>query len=558
VWDPNDPQGAESLKVRHLIVPYTRGKGLDIGCGPWKAFPHFIGVDNHDEWSGWDWHPDVEADADDLKMFADNALDFVFSSHTLEHVEDPFRHLKEWWRVIKPGGHLVLYLPDKDYYPNMGEPGANPDHKSDFYREDIIAMMQKIGRHWIIRESERRNERQEYSFLLVFEKAKQGKHQVQLARATDGSQSCLVIRYGGFGDMIQTASIFPQLKAQGYHITLQTTPRGAEAVLNDPNIDRIQLQDKDQVPNTELQEYWVALGNEYDRVINLSESVEVTLLAIPGRRRHAMTKAARHATMNVNYIEMQHMLADVPLDPQARFYPTEKERRRAQHIIDSDIGPRPAIMWALAGSSSVHKAWPWVAEAMQLVIDHTNAAVFLVGGPETEILEHAILQTLAGQYIGMPYEQSNELTPNELREAFPQGGRVFPLCGQNGIRDALALAQLCDVVVGPETGVLNAVGQDEDVHKVVMLSHSSPENLTKHWVNVSAIEPVDVDCYPCHRMHYDDTWCPRDKETGASACAASINALTIFGAIQKGLAAWPSTTKRSLAPKEKTAQSGSG
>ena len=50
--------------------------------------------------------------------------------------------LREWWRVIRPGGHLVLYLPHKAHYPNIGQPGANPAHKHDFLPEDIVKAME--------------------------------------------------------------------------------------------------------------------------------------------------------------------------------------------------------------------------------------------------------------------------------------------------------------------------------------------------------------------------------------------------------------------------------
>ena len=46
VWKADDPQGNESGKIRWELVKWTRGRGLDVGCGPNKAFPHMIGVDN--------------------------------------------------------------------------------------------------------------------------------------------------------------------------------------------------------------------------------------------------------------------------------------------------------------------------------------------------------------------------------------------------------------------------------------------------------------------------------------------------------------------------------
>ena len=39
--------------------------------------------------------------------------DFLFASHSLEHIANPLKALKEWIRVVKPGGHLILILPEK-------------------------------------------------------------------------------------------------------------------------------------------------------------------------------------------------------------------------------------------------------------------------------------------------------------------------------------------------------------------------------------------------------------------------------------------------------------
>ena len=46
VWRLEDPMGDEASKVKYDVVEYTRGAVLDLGCGPSKAFPHFIGVDS--------------------------------------------------------------------------------------------------------------------------------------------------------------------------------------------------------------------------------------------------------------------------------------------------------------------------------------------------------------------------------------------------------------------------------------------------------------------------------------------------------------------------------
>jgi SAM-dependent methyltransferase len=57
-------------------------------------------------------NPDVLAPADRLPM-PDSSLDFVLSSHLIEHVADPIGALVEWHRVLRNGGLLFLRAPDQ-------------------------------------------------------------------------------------------------------------------------------------------------------------------------------------------------------------------------------------------------------------------------------------------------------------------------------------------------------------------------------------------------------------------------------------------------------------
>jgi hypothetical protein len=105
------------------------------------------------------------------------------------------------------------------------------------------------------------------------------------------------------------------------------------------------------------------------------------------------------------------------------------------------------------------------------------------------------------------------------------------------IRQSLTLAQQVPCVVGPETGVLNAVAFEPN-GKVIMLSHSSKENLTKHWSNTQTIEPENTACYPCHRLHYGRDYCHEHAETGAALCQANITPERVFLAIKEFYADW--------------------
>ncbi len=56
---------------------------------------------------------DIVAPGDQLPLENDS-VDFVISSHAIEHFPDPIRTLKEWYRVVKPGGYLYIIAPHKE------------------------------------------------------------------------------------------------------------------------------------------------------------------------------------------------------------------------------------------------------------------------------------------------------------------------------------------------------------------------------------------------------------------------------------------------------------
>ena len=69
---------------------------------------------------------DIIANGDNLP-FEDESLDYVFSSHTLEHIENTENVLKEWLRAVKKGGFIILVMPDKRFHlhdPNDKRLGA--------------------------------------------------------------------------------------------------------------------------------------------------------------------------------------------------------------------------------------------------------------------------------------------------------------------------------------------------------------------------------------------------------------------------------------------------
>ncbi len=547
-WTPETSCGFESRKIKYLIPRYTRGRGLEIGCGMEKAYPHFIGVDNGHHFGRG--AADIVADACDLSMFADGSMDFVFSSHVLEHMEDMGKALAEWGRVIKPGGYLVLYVPSANLYPKCGEPGANPDHKHDIYPGDIARLItsnvMRDNFDWTQIECEERGEGNEYSIFEVWRKnaiedAIIGRSYVVMDKDSQPQKkTACVCRFGGFGDMLQASLVFPRLKEQGYHVTVMTTPKGRDIIRHDPHVDDWYILDQDQVPNNELVAFWREQARRFNRFVNLSESIEGTLLALPGRTNHAWPLEVRKKRMNTNYHEWTAELAGVPFKPCRLFYASENELENARTrtgIGDYNQCATFNIMWALSGSS-MHKAMPHMdAVIARIMIEMPEARVFLVGDDACRVLE----------------------------QGWQREERVVCLSGQMSIRDTLALAQQCRCVVGPETGVLNAVGMDDQVHKVIYLSHSSANNLTKHWTNTQALTPEDCPCHPCHLLHYGSEFCTEKTlplsaldeatirecrelspdalredrfHTGAALCAYNISPAAIYEAVAKVYRNW--------------------
>jgi SAM-dependent methyltransferase len=104
---------------------YCKGNGIDIGFGG------DLLVENC---RGWDLE---DGDAQLMEGVSDESYDFVYSSHTLEHLPDPELALANWWRIIKPGGHLIVCVPHRDLYEKKKTLPSrwNLDHKHFFMPE---------------------------------------------------------------------------------------------------------------------------------------------------------------------------------------------------------------------------------------------------------------------------------------------------------------------------------------------------------------------------------------------------------------------------------------
>lgn len=103
---------------------------------------------------------DVVANGDDLP-FDDSSVDFVISSHVLEHFYDPIKALEEWYRVTRDGGYIYAIIPHKDRTFDSDRPRTTLDellerhtsanhptvdtHHSVWITEDVVELVNHLG-----------------------------------------------------------------------------------------------------------------------------------------------------------------------------------------------------------------------------------------------------------------------------------------------------------------------------------------------------------------------------------------------------------------------------
>lgn len=111
------------------------GEGYDIGAGP-DPFPGARPIDIliDDESAGM---------APTAERLPKGFVDYIFSSHCLEHLVDPVTALEHWRSRLRPGGCLFLYLP----HPEMTywRPEHNRKHLHTWTPEQIVRILHVLG-----------------------------------------------------------------------------------------------------------------------------------------------------------------------------------------------------------------------------------------------------------------------------------------------------------------------------------------------------------------------------------------------------------------------------
>jgi len=318
------------------------------------------------------------------------------------------------------------------------------------------------------------------------------------------------------------------LKKQGYYIVYNCTPYSAQVLRENPYIDEFLLQEKEVIANKDLGPYWEEIGKGFDKVINFSQSIEGSLLKTEGSEEFKWSHKRRHRECNVNYMDRTLKVAGFPnkkgLLPELYF---SKAEEQLAGIFREHYKDKFLIEISLSGSS-FHKTYPWLPYVMNEIHDkYDDIVVVTVGDYLCKLLE-------------------NWQHPNTINKA-----------GIFTVRQSMIMTKYVDLVLGTETGILNAASC-YNTPKIILLSHSSIENLTKYWKNCTSLCAKSCNCQPCHRLIYTlNNTCPLEKvrlpgstgiaEISIPVCMTKIRPEDCYNAIEKYYKEWKKEKNNGIA-----------
>jgi len=336
-----------------------------------------------------------------------------------------------------------------------------------------------------------------------------------------------IARFGGVGDNLVAGSVLAPLKRMGYMTEVITSPPNHIVYLHNPYIDKISVKIVERdLPQGDLDKWqgWIeSRAKEYDIFVHASHSMEGRHAFFSSMTCFWWPQDYRRKLGAGSYLETVHDIAGVPYEFGPLFFTSDDEKKNAKQI-KAQIGDK-VVAWVLSGSR-IDKVYTSAPQAIARIIKECDVPVVLVGAPtEKEFsMAETIKQLVADQNGNRDKLHSVVLSPQAPEEI------------RTTVRPALALLHECDLVVTPDTGPAWAVAM-EKMPKVVMVSHASVENITKHWINTVTLhaDPIRVPCWPCHRLHNGPETCVRNKEGNGAACISDISVEAVVQSVKAGL-----------------------
>lgn len=139
-----------SVYAYHQAAKIVHGKVCEIGTGSGygveiiaKACDEFVTIDKFQCDIDFAHHSNVRFMQMEVPPFtgvADNHFDFVITFQVLEHIEDDVFFLREIYRILKPGGKLILSTPNK-----LQSLTRNPWHVREYTISELKKHFESTG-----------------------------------------------------------------------------------------------------------------------------------------------------------------------------------------------------------------------------------------------------------------------------------------------------------------------------------------------------------------------------------------------------------------------------
>ena len=326
----------------------------------------------------------------------------------------------------------------------------------------------------------------------------------------------LLVRDAAVGDAIMITPAIRYWHSRGYRVDVACKRFVGNAVYSsNPHVHAcIELERQDDLAARERAIDKIKHRHPYDLVFDLAGTCEGRFLYHSIREEyHAPTELRRFYAEGADYYKhINHDCCGVRDDSllPEMFY-SQQELRWWETFRSRNIGVK--LVQVQLDGSSMNKCYPYwwqVIKALQL---DPRVIVITTGGKLGHVLEQ--------EAVGMGCDPE----------------RIWACCANEKytLRDSLIMPAFVDLVIGPETGILNA-SACWDVPKIVLMSHSAPENLCRRWLNCQPITSP-VKCSPCYRIVSAGDPCNYVTEppeiAGAMACMAAISPQTIVEKARK-------------------------
>jgi ADP-heptose:LPS heptosyltransferase len=322
-----------------------------------------------------------------------------------------------------------------------------------------------------------------------------------------------IARLGSIGDNLIAASVLHPLKRMGYNVEVICCAPSNVVYLHNPKIDKLTVKDPKDLPQGDMgawQRWFDGRAKEYDLFLHASHSCEARHALFKTQTEFWLPQDYRRSRCKGSYLETVHDMMGVPHEFGPLYYTSSEEREHA-YLTKRQIGER-CIGWVIAGSR-IDKIFPNSTYAVERIVREVGP-VALIGGVTEK--ERSMAEAIRDHVQAM------------------QGHRkhLHIVVPDKPLRSTLAFLHQCDLVVSPDTGPAWAVAM-EPMPKVIMVSHASAENITKHWVNTTTLhaDPARVPCWPCHRLHEEPSTCVVNKEGNGAACISDITVDRLVSAV---------------------------